>query len=57
MWRNRNKDIREYLGANKLANVRRYIMNKKHLTDAELNEIKLKVQNDIRQEEITMKAR
>ena len=52
MWRNRNKDIREYLDTNKLANVRRDIMNKNHLTNAELNELKLKVQNYFRQEEM-----
>ena len=43
LWRQRNKTERFYIDANKLANVRRNVMKKKRLTDAEHQEIKNEV--------------
>ena len=54
MWCKRNKADREYIDANKLANVRRDVLHKKRLTEAEINGIKeqvkaivLKIKNNI----------
>ena len=58
LWRERNKTESEYIDANKLANVRRDVLHKKRLTEAEINEIKeevktilLKVKNNIEKRE------
>ena len=48
IWRSRNHNVRMNLNGNKLANVRRDIMNKKRLTDVELREIKEKVIADVK---------
>ena len=48
IWRCRNHNVRMNLYGNKLANVRRDIMNKKRLTDFELREIKEKVIADVK---------
>lgn len=39
-WRHKNATKRPYLDASKLANVRRNIIRNKHLTDAELDDIR-----------------
>ena len=39
-WRRKNATKRPYLDANKLANIRRNIIKIKHLTDAELDDIR-----------------
>ena len=43
IWRSRNHNVTMNLNGDKLANVRRDIMNKKRLTNFELREIKEKV--------------
>ena len=43
MWCERNETQREYIDANKLANVRRDALHKKRLMQAEINEIKEEV--------------
>ena len=48
IWRSRNHNVRMNLNGNKLANVRRDIMNNKRLTDVELREIKEKVIADVK---------
>ena len=48
IWRSRNHNVRMNLNGNKLANVRRDIMNNKRLTDVELREIKEKVIADMK---------
>ena len=55
LWRERNKQDREYIDANKLANIRRDILKKKRISDAEIYEIKeevktiiKKIKNDLR---------
>ena len=40
IWRSRNHNVTMNLNGNKLANVRRDIINNKRLTDVELREIK-----------------
>ena len=40
IWRSNNKDIRTYIDANKLANVRRDIIKNKRFTDIEIHNIK-----------------
>ena len=47
IWRSNNKDIRTYIGANKLANVRRDIIKNKRLTDIEIHNIKEEVRRKI----------
>ena len=49
-WRNINKDIRTYIDANKLANVRRGIIKNKRLTDGEIDKIKEEVKKGITSE-------
>ena len=51
IWRSRNPEIRLDMNSNKLANVRRYILNNNRLTNAEIVIIKECVKNDIRPEE------
>ena len=46
--RSRNRNVRMNLNGNKLANVRRDIMNNKRLTDVELREIKEKIIADVK---------
>ena len=41
IWRSRNHNVRMNLNGNKLANVRRDIINNKTLTDVEVREIKV----------------
>ena len=48
IWRSCNHNVEMNLNGNKLANVRRDIMNKKRLTDFELREIKEKVVADVK---------
>ena len=48
IWRSRSHNVRMNLNGNKLANVRRDIMNNKRLTDVELREIKEKVIADMK---------
>ena len=47
-WRSCNHNVRMNLNGNKLANVRRDIMNNKRLTDVKLREIKEKVIADVK---------
>ena len=48
IWRSCNHNVRMNLNGNKLANVRRDIMNKKRLTDFELRGIKEKIIADVK---------
>ena len=48
IWRSRNNNVRMNLNGNKLANVRRDIVNNKKLTDVELREIREKVIADVK---------
>ena len=48
IWKSRNHNDKMNLNGNKLANVRRDIMNEKKLTDSELKEIKEKVIADVK---------
>ena len=48
LWRERNKEEREYIDANRLANIRRDIIKNKRLTDAEICIIKDEVKAIIR---------
>jgi len=50
IWRARHPDVRPNMNGNKLANVRRDILNKKRLLDVELNDIKERVKEEIRRE-------
>ena len=50
IWRRNNKDIRTYIDANKLANVRRDIIKNKRLTDVEIHQIKEEVRKEINNE-------
>ena len=43
IWRSKNPETRSYIDKNKLANVRRDILGKKRLTEAELDDIKFQV--------------
>ena len=47
MWRSNNKDIITYFDANKLANVRRYVIKNKRITDIEIHHIKEDVRKKI----------
>ena len=46
IWNERNPNARPNIDSNKLANTRRYILDKKKLTDAELEEIRNKVRKE-----------
>ena len=47
-WRSRNHNVRINLNGNKLANLRRDIMNNKRMRDVELRDIKEKVIADVK---------
>ena len=47
-WRSCNHNVRMNLNGNKLANVRRDIMNKERLTDFEFRELKERVIADVK---------